>query len=86
VKECEVRVSAPFVGMRAPAMARENRPVVLRLEPLQVVLRFHANKHLQEQECMASRRPHLTRRSSGPRGQSIVFPAILSARGRLTRR
>jgi hypothetical protein len=28
----------------------------------------------------------LTRRSSGPRGEAIVFPDVLSARGRLTRR
>jgi hypothetical protein len=35
---------------------------------------------------MACRNAQLTRRSSGPRGQSIVFPAVLSARGRLTRR
>jgi hypothetical protein len=35
---------------------------------------------------MACRSAQLTRRSSGPRGQSIVFPAVLSARGRLTRR
>jgi hypothetical protein len=33
-----------------------------------------------------SRSHHLTMRSSGPRGHSIVFPASLSARGRLTRR
>jgi hypothetical protein len=32
------------------------------------------------------RRPRPTMRSSGPRGHSIVFPVILSARGRLTRR
>jgi hypothetical protein len=32
------------------------------------------------------RRPRPTMRSSGPRGQSIVFPAVLSARDRLTRR
>jgi hypothetical protein len=31
-------------------------------------------------------RPHPTRRSSGLRGESIVFPAVLSARSRLTRR
>jgi hypothetical protein len=30
------------------------------------------------------RRP--TMRSSGPRGQAMVFPDVLSARGRLTRR
>jgi hypothetical protein len=35
---------------------------------------------------VAPRSLHLTMRSSGPRGQSIVFPATLSARGRLTRR
>jgi hypothetical protein len=29
---------------------------------------------------------HLTMRSSGPRGEAIVFPDNLSARGRLTRR
>jgi hypothetical protein len=31
-------------------------------------------------------RPHLTMRSSGPRGEAIVFPGVISARGRLTRR
>jgi hypothetical protein len=33
-----------------------------------------------------SRRPKLTMRSSGPRGQAVVFPDVVSARGRLTRR
>jgi hypothetical protein len=35
---------------------------------------------------LALRSPHLTMRSSGPRGHAIVFPAVVSARGRLTRR
>jgi hypothetical protein len=35
---------------------------------------------------ICSSRTNLTRRSSGPRGESIVFPDTLSARGRLTRR
>jgi hypothetical protein len=67
-------------------MAGGNQPVALRLKRWSSCYRFQANKHHREQDRMASRRPHLTRRSSGPRGQSIVFPAILSARGRLTRR
>jgi hypothetical protein len=32
------------------------------------------------------RRRILTMRSSGPRGQAIVFTDVVSARGRLTRR
>jgi hypothetical protein len=39
-----------------------------------------------EAKSMSAQRPQLTMRSSGPRGHSIVFPAALSARGRLTRR
>jgi hypothetical protein len=35
---------------------------------------------------MAFRSSQLTRRSSGLRGESIVFPDALSARSRLTRR
>jgi hypothetical protein len=34
--------------------------------------------------CGVHRRP--TMRSSGPRGQAMVFPDVVSARGRLTRR
>ena len=36
--------------------------------------------------AVASACCNLTMRSSGPRGQAVVFPDILSARGRLTRR
>jgi hypothetical protein len=66
-------------GLRSPAF------LALRIGYRQVsLLQLKASFH----KCVyqASRRPHLTRRSSGLRGHSIMFPAVLSARSRLTRR
>jgi hypothetical protein len=65
---------------QTPGCLRRGDYIVRGSLPLQYSRRTDRHMRLERG------RRNLTMRSSGPRGHSIVFPAVLSARGRLTRR
>jgi hypothetical protein len=73
-------------GRRAEdASAPSCHPGSVRLASFAATIQSSLRRHAGELELRGTHR-HPAMRSSGPRGQSIVFPDTKSARGRLTRR
>jgi hypothetical protein len=78
--------SAQGSGCRAEdAPAPSCHPRSVRLATFAASIQSPLRGHAGMLEFRGTHR-HPTMRSSGPRGQAMVFPDVVSARGRLTRR
>jgi hypothetical protein len=78
--------SVPEFGCRAEDASAPSRPPgSVRLATFAAGIQSLLCVHAGRLEFRGTHR-HPTMRSSGPRGQTMVFPVVISARGRLTRR